>query len=58
MTNPFVWVGRYELATLVMWLLVAGAILAFALLAGWMLAGAWALLCWLQRNRYISKPIL
>ena len=33
MTNPFVWVGRHELATLVMWLLAAGAILAFAVLA-------------------------
>jgi hypothetical protein len=39
MTNPFVWVGRYELTTLVVWLLAAGAILAFAVMADAVAAG-------------------
>lgn len=34
MTKPFAWLGRHELATLVMWLLVVAAILAFVVLAG------------------------
>lgn len=32
MTNRFDWIGRHELATLIMWLLVVGATLAFAVL--------------------------